>query len=248
MADDLIPAHPPALSDPRAAVQALLSKLLAASTDPEVNARDGLAFAVHEYAKQLREADPAAVTPRMIQAVEMLADGAAALSDAATAAREVLDEELTALGGGEISGKLKVTDPVTGEPVKDPVTGEDKEVPVYVTGSDGTRYRLWRGHTVTKVFDDALITELIATAARADYRAPAGTPVFLAGQFGDAFEAGAAKGAALARAAIGSGGREARIALRAARAATGSAGRRGRTASRAPEGRTGLPAARVATG
>ena len=206
MADDLIPAYPPALSDPRAAVQALLSKLLAASTDPDVNARDALAFAVHEHALQLRRADPAAVTPRMIQAAEMLADGASALSDAATAAREVLDEELTALGGDEISGKRTVLDPVTGEPVNDPITGEDKEETVYVTGGDGTRYRLLRGHTVTKQFDDALLIELIATAARADYRVPAGTPTFLASQLGDAFEAGVAKGAAMARAAIGSGG------------------------------------------
>ncbi|MBS2550466.1 hypothetical protein KGQ19_26705 [Catenulispora sp. NL8] len=206
MVDDLIPARLPALSDPRAAVQALLSKLLAASTDADVNARDALAFAVHEHALQLREADPTAVTPRMIQAAEMLADGADALSDAARAAREVLDEELTALGGGEISGKAKVLDPVTGEPVKDLVTGEDKEETVYVTGADGTRYRLLRGHTVTKQFNDALIVELIATAARADYRAPAGTPTFLAGQLGDAFEAGAARGAEMARAAIGSGG------------------------------------------
>lgn len=206
MADDVTPARPPALSGPRAAVQALLSKLLAASTDPGVNARDALAFAVHEHALQLRQADPAAVTPRMIQAAEMLADGADALSDAARAAREVLDEELTALGGDEISGKRKVLDPVTGEPVKDLVTGEDKEGTVYVTGADGTRYRLLRGHTVTKQFDDTLMIELIATAARADYRVPAGTPTFLAGQLGDAFEAGAAKGAAMARAAIGSGG------------------------------------------
>lgn len=206
MADDLIPARPLALSDPRGAVQALLSKLLAASTDPDVNARDALAFAVHEHALQLRAADPAAVTPRMIQAVEMLTDGAKALSEAATAAKEVLDEELTTLGGDKISGKRKVIDPVTGEPVADPATGEDKEVPVYVTGADGTRYRLMRGHTVKPIFDDALMIKLIATAARVDYRPPAGTPTFLAGQLGDAFEAGVAKGAAMARAAIGSGG------------------------------------------
>jgi hypothetical protein len=206
MAEELAPVNPPVLSDPRAAVQALLSMLLKASTDPNIKARDGLAFAVQEHAKQLRDVDPAAVTPRMIQAAEMLAEGAAALSDAVTAAREVLDEELTALGGDEISGKRKVLDPATGEPVRDLATGEEKEETVYVTGADGTRYRLLRGHTVTKQFDDALMIELIATAARADYRAPAGTPTFLAGQLGSAFEAGAAKGAAMTRAAIGSGG------------------------------------------
>lgn len=206
MAEDLNPVRPPALSDPRAAVQALLSKLLAACTDPDVNARDALAFAVHEHALQLRQADPAAVTPQMIQAAEMLTDGAKALSEAATAAKEVLDEELTTLGGDKISGKRKVIDPTTGEPVKDPATGQDREVPVYVTGADGTRYRLMRGHTMKPIFDDALMIELIATAARAEYRAPAGTPTFLAGPLGDAFEAGAAKGAATARAAVGSGG------------------------------------------
>jgi len=197
MTENLTPARPPALSEPRAAVQALLSKLLEASTDPSIKARDGLAFAVHEHAKQLREVDPAAVTPRMIQAAEMLTDGVAALSDAVNAAREVLDEELTTLGADEISGKIKVSDPAT---------GEDREAPVYVDGVDGTRYKLTRGHSVTKQFDDGLILRLIATALRAAYRPPVGTPVFLASQLGDAYEAGVAAGAAQARKAIGSGG------------------------------------------
>ena len=152
---------------------------------------------MHEHANQLRKVDPAVVTPRMIQAAEMLADGVAALSDAVTAAREVLDEELTTLGADEISGKIKVPDPVT---------GADKETPVYVVGVDGTRYKLSRGHIVTKQLDDGLILRLIATALRAAYRPPAGTPVFLASQLGDAYEAGAAAGAAQARKAIGSGG------------------------------------------
>jgi hypothetical protein len=206
MTDGLIPEHPPALSDPRAAVQALLSKLLEASTDPSIKARDGLAFAVHEHAKQLREVDPAAVTPRMIQAAEMLAEGAAALSDAVTAAREVLDEELTVLGADKITGKVQVSDPLTGEPVVDPATGETKTAAVYVTGTDGTRYKLIRGHVETKLFNDAAVVRLIATALRASYVPPAGTPGFLAGAFGEAYEAGVADGAAQTRRAIGTSG------------------------------------------
>lgn len=206
MAEEVTPAYPPALSDPRAAVQTLLSKLLEASTDPSIRARDGLAFAVHEHARRLREVDPAAVTPRMIQAAEMLADGAAALSDAVTAAREVLDEELTTLGADRVTGKVAVMDPASGEPVVDPATGEAKTTAVYVTGVDGTRYKLVRGHVETKVFDDACVVRLISTALRAAYRPPAGTPGFLAGAFGDAYEAGVADGASQARKAIGSGG------------------------------------------
>lgn len=197
MDDELIPAGLPDLSDPRAAVQALLSRLLDASADPEVSARDGLAFAVHEHAKQLRAADPAAVAPRMIQAAEMLAAGAKALTDAVNAAKEVLDEEMTVWGADELTGRIEE---------EDPATGQRKARPVYVTGADGTRYRLSRGHTVTKMFDDTLIIRLIATAARADYQPPAGTPVFLAAQLGDAYQSGVADGAAHARAAIGSAG------------------------------------------
>jgi len=164
-------------------VTALLHRLLTASVDPQVRPEDALAFAVTEYANTLRASDPAAVTPAMITAAEMLARGAAALSDAAKAARQELDTELDALGADEVTGLVE---------------GQA----VYVTGADGTRYQLTRGHIITKVFDDATIIRLIATALRATWRPPAGTPGFLAGPLGDAYEAGVADGAAKARQVI----------------------------------------------
>ncbi|MFD0639551.1 hypothetical protein ACFQ9X_56755 [Catenulispora yoronensis] len=150
MPDDLTHAVP---ADPRAAVTALLHRLLAASNDPDARTEDALAFAVTEHASALRKQDPAAVTPRMIAAAEMLNHGAKALTDAANAAREELDAELDALGA-------------------DATTGLVEGKAVYVDGADGTRYRLSRGHTVTKVFDDDAVIALIAAALRSEYRAP----------------------------------------------------------------------------
>ncbi|GAA2019188.1 hypothetical protein GCM10009839_14490 [Catenulispora yoronensis] len=183
MPDDLTHAVP---ADPRAAVTALLHRLLAASNDPDARTEDALAFAVTEHASALRKQDPAAVTPRMIAAAEMLNHGAKALTDAANAAREELDAELDALGA-------------------DATTGLVEGKAVYVDGADGTRYRLSRGHTVTKVFDDDAVIALIAAALRSEYRAPEGTPGFLAAVYGDAYEAGVRDGATTARAAIGVG-------------------------------------------
>jgi hypothetical protein len=181
MPDDLIPLVP---ADPRAAVTALLRRLLEASSDPDNRQQDALAFAVTEHAEALRQADPAAVTPRMIAAAEMLNHGAKALTDAANAAREELDAELDTLGA-------------------DATTGLIDGKAVYVDGADGTRYKLSRGHVVTKVFDDDAVIALITAAARAGYRAPQGTPGFLAAGYGDAYEAGVRDGATTARAAIG---------------------------------------------
>lgn len=178
MADELIPA------DPAAAVTGFLTRIIAASTDPGTLPEDVVAFAVHEHATRLRAEDPAAVVPMMIADAQVLTRVIGALRSAATAAREELDAELDALGA-------------------DPDTGRVDGQPVFVTGADGLRYKIARGHVSRTEFDDDLVAKLIAAVLRADYRAPEGVPGFLAAGYGDAFEAGVLAGVRQARAAIG---------------------------------------------
>lgn len=161
-----------------------LSRLLRTHQDSQLVFDDTLIDAVHGHAAVLRSDDAARVIPEMISAAQALTAVRKALEAAERAAREEIDAALDDLGA-------------------DPTTATVDGKPVYVTGLDGRRYRVARGHTTKTGFRDDPVTALVGAALRMDYRPPEGTPTHLSGIFGDEFEAGVTAGVAAARAAIG---------------------------------------------